>query len=209
MVTFMKKLRNERGIALVTSLLLMLIALAITMTLFYVITWQTKLSAAHKRYKTAIEASQGGAEIFARQIIPNVFANVTGSRLTAAFPGISLVQPSGGPCLKYKLDNGTASWGGSVCGTDTNLFNPTTKPDIKLTLQGTNSNFDVYAKIVDTMPGNSDLSGFDMLDGGAGVTGTSTAVAPKHIPALYRIEVLGQKEINPEEKAKLSVLYAY
>lgn len=206
----MKNLKNERGIALVTALLLTLISLAMIMALLYTVTWQTQLSAAHKKYKTALEAAYGGPEIVAKQIIPKVFDNVTGARLTAQFPGVGLV-PASGTCLKAKLEKATAEWG-TACGTDTNLFDPTSSTDIRLTLQGAQgvqSDFNVFAKIVDTVPGNSDLSGFDLLDKGDGVAGSSSAVAPQHMPAVYRIEVQGQKAINPEEKAKLSVLYAY
>lgn len=212
----MKNLRNERGVALVTSLLLTLIALAMIMAILYAITWQTKLSAAHKQYKTALEAAQGGGpEIFAKQIIPEVFANVTGQRLHDKFTGIDLV-PASGACLQAKLGIKTSGWE-TACGTDTNLFDPTVKSDVRMTLNGINSNskFNVYAKIVDTVPGNSDMSGYDeVLDGGGGVTGgsknsSSAGVSPKHIPAMYRIEVQGEKQVNPEEKARLSVLYAY
>lgn len=213
----MKNLRNERGIALVTALLLTLISLAVIMALLYVITWQTQLSAAHKRYKTGLEAAHGGGpEIFARHVIPEVFKNVTGARLIAQFPGIAMV-PSSGACLKAKL-NSSRSGSGSTdyplgwaayCGADANLFDPTAKPDMQITLPGTQTNFNVYAKIVDTIPGNSDQSGYELLDSGAGVTGANPAVAPQHIPAMYRIEVQGQKGTNPEEKARLSILYAY
>ncbi len=213
----MKNLRNERGIALVTALCLTMIALAIIMALLYMITWQARLSGAHKRYKTAIEASQGSAEILAKQIIPLVFANVTGARLTAQFPGISLVQANG-KCMQAKL-NSVPSGAGSLdyplgwpayCGADPVPLeaSPATS-DVTLNLQGTQSPFNVYTKIVDTRPGNSDTSGNNFLIHGNGADGTDPDVAPKHIPALYRIEVLGQMASNPLEKAKLSVLYAY
>jgi hypothetical protein len=207
MVSTMKILRNEKGMALLMSLMLTMIALAITMALFYMITWHTKLSAAHKQYKTAIEASHGGVEIFAKQIIPQVFANMTGASLTAQFPGINLV-PSSGNCLLTKLTTPTSGWG-SACGTDTAPFDPTKKSDVTLTLQGKQSSYKVYTKIVDTVPGNSDTSGYDLLDSGSGVAGMSPGVSPKHMPAKYRIEVQGQTAVNPKEKAKLSVLYAY
>ena len=201
----MKTLKNDTGAALVTAMLLTLIALAIVMAILYVISWQTRLSGAHKRYKTSIEASQGGVDLFARQIIPGVFQNVTGASLAAQFPGFNLTLNS---CLGYKLQNATATWG-AVCGTDAKPFDPLTKTDMTITLQGTESPYNVYAKVVDTVPGNSDTSGFELLDSGSAVAGMSSGVSPKHLPALYRIEVQGQKQVNPQEKAELSVLYAY
>jgi hypothetical protein len=205
---FMKNLRNERGIALVTALCLTMIALAIIMALLYMITWQARLSGAHKRYKTAIEASQGGAEIFTKQVIPLVFAGYTSS-LTSQFPGITLT-PRNNACMNFKLNNATSLWSSSVCGTDTAPLEATAATsDVTLNLQGTQSSFNVYSKIVDTIPGNSDTSGINFLIHANGADGTDPDVAPKHIPGLYRIEVLGQMATNPLEKAKLSVLYAY
>jgi hypothetical protein len=205
----MNKLRNERGIALVTALLLTLIALAITMALLYLVIWQTTLSGAHKRYKTAIEATQGGAEMFAKQVIPQVFLNVT-TGMQASF---NLSWNSTNPaCLSTKLNNATGSWG-AACTAETaaTLFDATKNWDVKFKLQGAGGNpeYDVYAKIVDTVPGNSDTSGNDLLDSGSGVAGQSPDISPKHLPALYRIEAEGEKAVNPQEKAKLSVLYAY
>jgi hypothetical protein len=184
--------------------MLTLISLAIVMALLYMITWQTRLSAAHKRYRTAIEASQGGAEIFAKQVIPQVFANLTTAGLSLGMP----VVAGSSPCLVAKINTPTAQWG-TKCGADAYPYDATVKPDLKFTLQGAQTTFNVFAKIVDTIPGNSDLSGYELLDSGAGVAGISSGVAPKHLPAMYRIEVQGQKEINPLEKAQLSVLYAY
>jgi hypothetical protein len=208
----MKLLKNERGVALVTALLLTLISLAIIMALLYMITWQTQLSAAHRRYKTAIEASHGGVEIFTKQVIPYIFTNnrtaTSGGSLAASFSTIGLAMGSS-TCLKAKLNSPTSQWG-AACSTNSMSPDPTIGPDTTFRLAGTaNQNFKVYAKIVDTIPGNSDLSGFELLDSGAGVAGISSGVSPKHMPAMYRLEVQGEKEFNPQERAKLSVLYAY
>jgi hypothetical protein len=207
----MKHLKNERGIALVTSLLLTLIALAMVMALLYMITWQTKLSGANKRYKTAIEASQGGAEIFAKQVIPIIFANHTTAGLAGqlGFTADTL-QAGKSDCLYFKLGNKTSDWG-AKCGPTASSQEATQLPDLTLTLKGTDASkaFKVFSKIVDTVPGNSDLSGYDLLDSGAGVSGQAAGVSPKHIPAMYKIEVQGQQANNPVEKSKLSVLYAY
>ena len=207
----MKHLRNEHGIALVTALCLTLIALAVIMALLYMVTWQSRLSGDHKRYKTALKASQGGTEIFTRQIIPMVFNGYTTA--IKNFPGVS-VTPKGNSftCLNYKLQNAntmTTPWA-AFCGADTAPYEATpATSDITLNLQGVQSPFNIYAKVVDTVPGNSDTSGNDFLLHGFGADGTDQDVAPKHIPAMYRIEVLGQMATNPLEKAKLSVLYAY
>jgi hypothetical protein len=65
----------------------------------------------------------------------------------------------------------------------------------------------VYTKIVDTVPGNSDLSGLQLE--GAGVAETSPLVKPLQIPYIYRIEIQGERKNNPTAQANLEVLYAY
>jgi len=204
----MKNLTNERGVALVTSLLLTLISLAVIMALLYMVTWQTRLSAAHKQYKTAMEASQGGVELFAKQVIPYIIQNGV-TNLTTRFSGIDVALGSNSSaCMTEKISTATAAWT-AACSADSKSFNPTSDADVKFTLQGMQGNFNVFTKIVDTVPGNSDLSGFELLDSGSGVTGSNAGISPMHIPAMYRIEVQGQKENNPKERSQLSVLYAY
>lgn len=206
----MRNLNNEKGIALVTSLMLTLISLAIVMALLYLITWQTKQSAAHRRYRTAIEASYGGTEMIAKQVVPYIFANHTTAGLAAQLGFAGSLQTSGSLCWNTKLQTPTANWG-TACGTNPTNPDASVMPDVTIPLQGTqNSTYNVFGKIVDTVPGNSDVSGYDLLDSGSGVTGTASGVAPKHNPALYRIEVQGQAASQPSsEKARLSVLYAY
>src|ERR1700686_3440177 len=118
----MKSLRNERGVALITALLLTMIALAITMALLYMVTWQTKLSGEHRRYKTAIEASQGGADIFAKQIFASIFSNMSGPQLIARFPGL-ITNKATDNCLRAKISSDSSGWG--VCGADPAPFDPT------------------------------------------------------------------------------------
>jgi hypothetical protein len=205
----MKTLKNERGIALVTSLLLTLISLAIIMAILYMVTQGTKLSAAHKRYKNALEASYGGTELFTKQILPQVFTNTTTGTLANQFSTYDM-QLVSNKCFQAKLGMPTANWGAD-CSAASKTYDPTATPDLSIKLLGTDPQnaFRVFSKIVDTVPGNSDISGFALLDSGSGVTGSNAGISPMHIPAMYRIEVQGQKENNPKEKSQLSVLYAY
>lgn len=214
----MRTLSNERGVALVTALLLTLISLAIVLAALYFITQQTQLSAASKRYKTALAASHGGVEVFTREIIPQLFNGYSTGRLAAAFNGatpdpnlqnINLALSTSTQCMSEKLNKDTKDW--ANCPSDTKRLDPKYLFDARFTLQGLSlqPGFNVYAKLVDTQRGNSDTSGYELLDSGSGVTGTHSGVSPKHIPAIYRIEVQGERETNPLEKAQLTVLYAY
>ncbi|WP_029520373.1 hypothetical protein [Persephonella sp. IF05-L8] len=53
---------NEKGIALLTTLILGLVALAFIGALLYFLTSGTRFSGTEKRYYTALEAAKGGAD---------------------------------------------------------------------------------------------------------------------------------------------------
>jgi hypothetical protein len=212
----MRKLRNEDGVALITALMFTLICLGIVMALMQMLLVQTKMSASQKTYRNAIEASYGGTEMLTKEFIPRLANYSTGiAPLMATFAGngalpqmglaVNRTLVTGGETLKVKLNTATASWPTAVSKTpDAKVL-----PDFNFTLKGDQgSNFNVYAKIIDTVPGNSDTTGVDFLDSGQGVAGTGSGIAPKHNPSLYTIEVQGERA-NAKEKAKLSVLYAY
>ena len=58
----MKIIKNEKGIALALVLVLSVIILAITAAVLFLVTQGTKSSGMEKRFRTALEASLGGAE---------------------------------------------------------------------------------------------------------------------------------------------------
>lgn len=196
-----KPLKNERGIALVTSLMLTLITLGIILSLFYMITQGTKQQGAMKRYRTALEATHGGQQIFVNDIIPALMRNY--SSINTDFTIISPVVGSKA-CLQAKLNTATSAWP-SACSQTTS---PKKDPDIQISLQSTNSApFTVYSKIVDTIAGNSDTTGLQLE--GAGVAETVSVIRPQHFPYIYRVEIQGERSANATEQANISVLYAY
>ncbi|EDP73446.1 hypothetical protein [Hydrogenivirga sp. 128-5-R1-1] len=60
---------NQKGIALITTLVLGLIALAFIGALLYLLTSGTKISGVEKRYYTALEAAKSGAELVISNIL--------------------------------------------------------------------------------------------------------------------------------------------
>ncbi|MGD0282732.1 MAG: hypothetical protein ABSB95_10255 [Dissulfurispiraceae bacterium] len=196
--------KNQKGIALVTALLLTLIGLAIILAAVYFVTQGTKMSGFQKKYATALEASHGGVEIITKEIIPKTIGGTALSSL-GTFSSM-LSENTTDACFTAKLTTATNSWGASCSST----LDPTNNPDITLTLNGVGSqpNLTVYAKIVDTVPGNSDTSGISLLGAGV-VQSQSGIIAPQHFPYIYRVEVQGQRQTNPDEKANLSATYAY
>ena len=216
----MNLLANKKGIALVTALMLTLISLTIVMYLMYMVTSGVKLSAANKSYKTALEASYGMTDVVIKEIMPTLFTSTIAAGLST--PGTTLsalnfntsFAKATDACLMEKLTKPSSQW---TCSKTTDAKD---SPDFSLRLNSTSSDsFTVYTKIVETICSDkrsyptgkctgSDLSGVD-LDGGQGTTGGTTGVSVKAMPAMYRIEVQGERSTNPLEKSKLSILYAY
>ena len=59
----MRRVKNERGMALAMVLVFSVICLAVMAALIYMVTSGTKLSGGQKRYYSAVEAAKGGADI--------------------------------------------------------------------------------------------------------------------------------------------------
>jgi hypothetical protein len=213
----MKILNNNKGIALVTSLMFTLITLGIAMLMLYIVLQNTTTSGAHKRYKNSLDAAVGGVEIVTKDVLPylvgfagnytatsNYFlTNLTGSmNLSGLTVGVT------DACLLAKLTS--KNWGASCTSANSNS-DPKISPDMTFNLQSvitgsnTSSGFRVFTKIISTTPGTTDQSGRS-LEGMA-----TTGAPPQDIgaPYLYRIELTGERITNPKEKASLSVLYAY
>ena len=211
----MKIVNNERGVALVTALMLMLVMLAICMTLLYMVMQSTKSSASQKRYSTSVAASYGGTEVM-RDIMPRLmgYSTVRSALPTVTgFNNINLAFPAGSSdldCFTQKLKNNYSDW--SACGAVNKTIDAKTNPDFTFKLNGLTAGADykVYTKIVNTIAGNSDMSGVDYLESGLGVAQAGGGViAPQHFPSLFTIEVVGEKDLKATERSELSVLYAY
>ena len=212
-------LRSDKGIVLVTSLMLTLISLVVVMALFYLMTTGTKISSAQKRYRTALDASYGGAELVAKDIIPLVLKNYSsGSTLSVSLN--SLVGSSGSysglggqglqissqSCLQKRLKNDYSAWAALGCtGDGLPAFK---SPDLTFTLQAASGNpFTVYSKIMSTRAGNSDMGGLSLI--GGSVADASNIIYPQSQPYLYTIEVQGQRQNDSTVSSDLEVLYAY
>ncbi len=200
----MKQL-NNRGVALLTALMMTVIMLSIILGVMYLIDRSIKGSAAHKTYRNTVEASYGGADLVAREIIPQLFNNVSTSTLTVGLDSIRANFASSA-CLHKKLDFATTSWGtiGPECNS---VVKPSINPDVKFELSGLNGQtFTVYTKIVDTTPGVPYSAGGNQLVGG-GVTESSAGSTLRLDHYVYRIEV--SAESKSAEKSNVSVLYEY
>lgn len=219
---------NEKGIALMMILILSVIALLIIAAMLYIITSSTQISGMQKRYKTALEAGIGGAEISYQFISLRGLKAETDdlkSVLSNLNPVITIPGGIDGPSgcrgtdisgntyygLAAKLLTPTSTWSAecdSSISIDPNVCTSSScSYDMKFEIPGTPSNYIVYAKIVDTVEGNSaadkGLGGSGVVQAGGGI------VMVMSMPYLYTIELDAQSENNPSERAKLSILYEY
>lgn len=212
-------LSSEKGIVLVVVIVLSAIALLIMTTLIYMITTGTQISGLQKRYKTSLEAGDGGANVV-YQIIAMRGAssdqtafinNLTpfGINVSATTPVLCSGSNSGATYtgLAAKLMSPSSSW--TNC--DSALaIDPATSSTYDMKVQlGTTTRYDVYAKIVATTPGNTGadtaLQKSGVTGGGAG-SGEVPVVAS---PYLYAIEAVAVNSSHADERAKLSILYEY
>ena len=188
---------GQQGIALVMILILAAIALAIMAGLIYMITSGTQISGMQKRYKTALEAGKGDADITYQLIAAREDPNI---------PICSLTVSS--TCLTDKLNKSTKDWT-STCDNSLTIIPGTTSTYDMYCDFGTSPypTYRVYSKIVDTAEGNS--GGDEGLTGKGVVSSGSGEVTVVSRPYLYTIEVDAENRTNPSERAKLSILYQY
>lgn len=184
--------RNERGAALILVLLLTVVALIAAAGVLYMVARGGSIFGQEKRYKTAVQAAKGGAEITFQ---------VIGDRglLTVPLGGSSYISPN----LAAKLNSRTQSW---PAGADNSI---TINPDNTATFD---MSFDlgeyrVYSKIVDTVEGNSGAN-TGLINTGVVNTGSGEVVVVS-MPYLYTIEELTESPTNASERVKFSILYQY
>ncbi len=205
------QLDNEKGIALVMVLVLAAISLAIMTALIYMLAGGTKTSGIQKRYKTALEAGIGGSEVIYQLIAlrgqstdqTNFITTLTNAGLNASVATpITCTRSAAAACsttslpdtitcnpctgLEAKLKLPTSCWTG--CDNSVTITPGTnTTYDMQFDL-GTTTTYRVYAKIVDTVRGNSAESDEGLIKGGV-VSSNTGEVTVQSRPYLYTIEV--------------------
>jgi hypothetical protein len=235
----MRCLHNEKGIALVTSLMFTVLTLVITMTLLYMVTVGIRSSGAMKRYRTTTEAAYGGLEIMVKDIMSIGLVDATVSTLSNdTFKSnmethlAGLDSPSVSDCLRTKLVNYNNNWS-IACKNYT--LDASKSFDVKFNLNSASGTpYVVYTKIVDTMEhkmtvfenkststglvmskktvsmaGNSDPSNLNLEGFSTTDLEGGSGDRNPHVPYTYRIEVKAERAQNALEKAAISVVYVY
>jgi hypothetical protein len=215
------KIQNEKGVALIIVIVLSAVALAIMTALIYMITMETQISGLQKRYKTALEAGDGGGDVFYQLIATRAegagvaslagdltslgvdfSTNTTSTNCTGLVSG-STASYSG---LAAKLMTPSSSWS-PECNSSASIDPATPSTyDMQVGL-GTTTKYTVYAKIVSTIDGNT---GGDQNLAAPGVENANGGeVKMMAIPFLYGVEVVSENSAKVDERAKLSILYQY
>ncbi len=204
--------KNKDGIALIVSLIIAFIILALGSLALYLSTESTKISGAFKRYNSSLAAAVGAfkdAETVMGYIKSGVNAPVTPSTFVDEKRS----------CLFYKLNNPTSRWtdsdlqnNGCLAHTvnlasSTNIGDIVNYYDFKCSL----GNYNVYIKVTNTSEGNTAFSVPKKLTSG-GTTSSkygTHVMHPPRIPYLYRIEIVSESRISSNDKTVISLLYGY
>jgi hypothetical protein len=199
---------NNKGIALITVLMLTLITLVIILGILTLLTANTKAGGAWKTYRNTNEAAYGGADLIMQDLIPRAFTNFTNfSTVIKSDYAMIDMQTGSSACLRQKLHSDATGW--AACPGVNN--NPKSQPDMTFKLAGASGqSFSVYSKIIDTTPGvpyPSPPTGGQLIGGGVAESSAGTTINLSHY--VYRIEVAGEQTVNPAEKSIISVLYEY
>ncbi|MEW6601610.1 MAG: hypothetical protein AB1499_11635 [Nitrospirota bacterium] len=194
-------LHNNKGIALVMVLILSLISLVTMSGLIYMVTSGTEVSGVEKRYNTALEAGKSGMDIASQ-----VFAARENPYAAAEAALINFNITASGVCFEDKLNKATSDW---TVGCQSSLtIDPSSASSYDMTFQlGNNPTYWVYAKIVDTVEGNSS-GDLGLIKTGV-VSSYPGEVTVMKVSYLYTMEIDAENINNPTERAKLSVLYQY
>ncbi|MCE5194875.1 MAG: hypothetical protein LLF28_05370 [Nitrospiraceae bacterium] len=185
--------------ALAMILVLSAIALIVMAGLVYMLTSGTQISGLQRRYATAYEAGVGGRDIMYQVVAERGDPNIP-SLTNFLIPATNV---GGINCLTNKLLSYTADWNAACSNTLTIDPLTVTTFDVRYDL----GNYRVYAKIVDTVLGNS-APDFGLAKGSVATTDTGEIKVPTK-PFLYSIEINSENIVNADERAKISVLYAY
>jgi len=188
---------NERGLALVSALILGLIGMLMVASLLLMVDSGTFMSGSKKRYQMALSAAHGGMNFFAKEIIQR---GLGGTNLSAmgSYGDLNFTPSISNANMDKKLRK-------------TGRLNDGTYPNDILDATVTfvlppGPNIGVNTTIISTSRGNSGTS-TNLLQGGGVVNNNSGTITPQHFPYIYQIETQGRGASS--ENARLTSLYAY
>lgn len=193
-----KIVNNERGMALVSALVLGALGMLMVASLLMMVNTGTWVSGSQKVYQIALDSAYGGINLFTKEIIQR---GVGGTNLGA--------MGTYGGILAQSITNADFTTKLTTTGNITDGTFPNDTVDVTVTLAfPSGPSMVVSTNIVSASLGNSGTSS-NLLQGGGVVNNNSGTITPQHIPYLYQVDTLGQSAANPRENASLSSIYAY
>jgi len=205
-----KILANEKGIALISALMLSLIGMLMVASLLLMVGDTGSWTSGSKiRYQVALAAAHGGMNFFVKEILPR---GIEGTGLSALGTYGGLLTPViSNANLTTKLttrgDTRDGFWPYDPNMANSGIAFGTT--DVTVTFTPANGRpIAVDTAIVSTSRGNSSTSS-NLLQTGGVVNNNSGTITPQHIPYIYQTETRGQNATNPTENARLSSIYVY
>ncbi|GKT08983.1 hypothetical protein [Desulforhabdus sp. TSK] len=143
-----KILNDERGIALITTLLMVVIGFAVVVILLLLVTQGVKVTGIEQRYAGSLEAAKGGTDLIINTIKNAALSDPTDPLVLPTFVE-NLNLESGEPCIKEKLAKATSAspkvnW--PHCSDYAATSDPTQNPDLIFDL----SSHHLHIKIIDT-----------------------------------------------------------
>lgn len=206
----MDRVSMKKGAALITVMALIFVTSGMVAAVYYFLHRGIEVSSLEKRYSVAREAGLGGIEVFTKEIIPAAISGKDLSVVAASFNSITnatVASSATNACFSDKLFKATDDWD-SACSKS---LDPASNPDVTFTLSGVApaQPFQVFAKIVDTVAGNSSTSGITLEDAGGTAQAQTGTITTQHFPYVYVFEAQGQKQNDASTKANFEVLYVY
>lgn len=211
----LKKCWTERGVALVSALIVVSVAAGLFAAIMYFALTGTEISGLQRKYHSSKEASLGAIDVMTKDLLPKVLGGTNLSAAVTALVKPAAVMPAvtadsvKDACFTAKLTTATSSWPGGTCDSGTDA---TSNPDLVFNLKGKSDQTKPYVvnmKIIDTVSGNSDKTGV-FLDVGSGVVDdASSIIRIQHFPFLYTIVTDARQQGSTSERANIEVLYAY
>jgi hypothetical protein len=188
----MRRLNSQKGIALITTLMLLVLGFSLVATLLYFVTAETKVARLEQNYATALDAAKGGADMFIFMVQNSVSVPPVDNQGRSTG-----VASHNGQCLRIKKMSSTsawvanADWAANACPALASATNPdpTVEPDATMTLGG----FTVRMKVIDTYLTQPNASPPPCQNGcywyTVNVRGTSPVGEHADISFVYRYDV--------------------
>jgi len=138
-------IRNQKGIALVATLMLLVLGLGVVAILFRLVTQDTKLASLEQGYTTTLDAAKAGADLFIDMVQRGSSVPPLPNQPYTGPANPFGTVPNNGSCLNVKMNNPTSSWTAQAgwaasCGSTTSTQNPSAidtnpadSPDITVT----------------------------------------------------------------------------